>query len=313
MHHLRTLLLFCIALLSAVACGSTKPKQQIATGDDAAEAARQPPTPQESAPYYEAESAKPPPATAPEPFRGARNKSRSRSSGAQDSAEGALESDEMPAWRRPGLATRWGEERDSHIREVHFARGDSPAALMKVFYDDEGGIEAATGRDSRFTHAGVFPVAGGALTVSVVDSDGDPLPALMSGGNNFVIGDKGDRYQIRITNHTPSRFEVVASVDGLDVIDGQDGSWSKRGYIVNAWSTLDIEGFRDSAHSVRAFRFGDVEESYAVLRGKGRNVGVIGVALFAERGFDFPPYGEVQRRRQADPFPGRFAPPPRGW
>lgn len=313
----KILFVLCSTLWLTFGCSTSSPKKQIASGDDAI--SNEAPATEESESYYDS-SPHAPPAAAPEPYGGARNKSARKPTGRgsydlgeQESAE----SDSTPAWRRPGLATRWGEERDSHIREVHFTRQHSPAALMKVFYDNERGIEAATGRDERFAHAGVFPVAGGALTVSVTDSDGDPLPALMNGGNNYVIGDQGERYQIRITNHTPGRFEIVASVDGLDVIDGQDGTTAKRGYIVNAWSSLDIEGFRDSSQSVRAFRFGSVEDSYAVQRGKGRNVGVIGVALFAERGFDFPPYGppygETQRRRAADPFPGRFAPPPNGW
>ncbi len=220
---------------------------------------------------------------------------------------------EAPVYRRPGLATRWGEERSSQIREVSFVRGSSrPDAMVSVFYDDEDGVKAATGRDLDFAYAGVFPVGGGALTISLVDSGGDPLPALQAGGRHYIFGDQGDRYAIRITNHTPGRFEVVATVDGLDVIDGGDGSTSKRGYIVNPWGSLEIEGFRDSASSVRAFRFGSVEDSYAARRGKGRNIGVIGVALFSEEGFDLPPDGEVWRRRQADPFPGRFAPPPPG-
>ena len=227
--------------------------------------------------------------------------------GAADAEESASEA---APWRRPGLATRWGEERESRIRETHFHRQYSePSAVVSVYYDDEQGIHAATGLGERFAYEGVFPVRGGALTVAIVDDDGDPLPAIQTGGRRYVLGDEGDRYQIRVQNHTPGRFEIVASVDGLDVIDGQDGTYGKRGYVVSPWSTLTIEGFRDSYDSVRAFRFGSVEESYAARRGKGQNIGVIGVALFEEEGFH---WRSDPARHQADPFPGRFAPPP-GW
>ena len=72
-----------------------------------------------------------------------------------------------------------------------------------------------------------------------------------------------------------------------------------------------LEGFRESEGSVRAFRFGSTNDSYASRRGKGRNVGVIGVALFQERGTGAHwTAEEVNRRETADPFPNRFAPPP---
>jgi hypothetical protein len=210
------------------------------------------------------------------------------------------------------LATQWGEARDSQVREVFFERQRSgPAGVVSVHYDDEDGIRAATGRDADDAYPRTFAIGGGALTVSITDDDGDPLPSLYTDGSDYVIGEAGDRYQIEIKNYTAGRFEIVASVDGLDVLDGGDGSFDKRGYLVSPWSSLTIEGFRDSYETVRAFRFGDVESSYAVQRGKGRNVGVIGVAVFEERGFRFGrDDDELYRRRHADPFPGRFAPAP---
>lgn len=213
-----------------------------------------------------------------------------------------------PSFRRPGLATQWGEERHSRIREVPFHRQSaSPLDIVSIHYDDEDGVRAATYRNGAL-HSAVFPVRGGALTVSVVDSSGDPLPSVFHGERAYVVGDSGDRYQLHIQNHTPGRFEVVSTVDGLDVVDGQDGALDKRGYLIDPWGTLTIEGFRDSYETVRAFRFGDVESSYAIARGRGANIGVIGVAVFAEEGFYLD--DEIRRRRGADPFPGRFAPAP---
>jgi hypothetical protein len=103
----------------------------------------------------------------------------------------------------------------------------------------------------------------------------------------------------------------VATVDGLDVIDGQPGSFEKRGYLVAPWSTVEIDGFRRSEDEVAAFRFGRVRDSYAAKRGSDRNVGVIGVAVFQERGSSWPwTERELRRRDSADAFPGRFAPAP---
>jgi hypothetical protein len=125
------------------------------------------------------------------------------------------------------------------------------------------------------------------------------------------MGNDGDRYAIRIQNQTGARFEAVATVDGLDVIDGEAGSFEKRGYLVQPWSTVEIDGFRRSEDVVAAFRFGRVKDSYAAKRGNDRNVGVIGVAVFHERGSSWPwTQRELDRRSGADAFPGRFAPPP---
>jgi hypothetical protein len=301
--------------LALVGCTKSNRGAQIASGGQD--------TPTEEAMVPESESfAQPSPGQPP-----TRSRLQSRSDGQKSQRAPAAELDDSrmeesasegraaPApWRRPGLATQWGEERDSQIREVMFTRGNyAPTADVSINYDDEDGVRAATGRTLDHAYAGVFPLWGGALSVSVVDGGGDPLPALQAGGRKYVVGDGGDRYKLRITNHTPGRFEVVATVDGLDVIDGQDGSFSKRGYILGPWASLDIEGFRDSQSTVRAFRFGSVEDSYAARRGKGRNIGVIGVALFAERGFHHYDTREMDRRRDADPFPSRFAPPPQNW
>jgi hypothetical protein len=230
-------------------------------------------------------------------------------------AEAASTHDEYApqSFRRPGLATRWGEERESQIREVHFTRQHSqPSAVVTLSYDNERGVEAATGLDERHAYPGVFPIHGGALIVKLTDAGGDPLPSLTSAGARYVIGDEGERYQIEVENNSPGRFEIVATVDGLDVIDGQDGDFSKRGYLIDPWGSLTIEGFRDSSESVRAFRFGNLEDSYAASRGKGMNIGVIGVALFEEQGFFWPNHVRDPYPRRPDPFPGRFAPPPGG-
>lgn len=208
------------------------------------------------------------------------------------------------AERRPGLATSYGERRESPIIEVPFVRFDEhrPSAWLSLFYDDESGVEWKTGRDADDARPSEFSLVGGAVEVSIVSSWDNPLPSLYANGRAFIIGDSSDRYAIRLTNHSRERYEVVASVDGLDVITGTEATFAHHGYILAPWSTLRIEGFRESADTVRAFRFGDLSESYAVGRGFGRDIGVIGVALFGER--------RAERHPEPNPFPGRFAPPP---
>lgn len=214
---------------------------------------------------------------------------------------------------RPGLGTEWGESRESHIREVSFFRNDPerPFAVAQLFYNDRQGIEALAAWHGGTPRFHDVPAFGGAITVSIRDAWGEPLDAMRVGDRTYVSGTEGERYAIVISNHTPRRFEAVATVDGLDVISGKVGSFGNRGYVLMPHASLEIDGFRQSEDAVAAFRFSKVRDSYAAQRGEARNVGVIGVAFFAERGDDWTA-GELRTRDTASPFPNeRFAPPPR--
>ena len=82
------------------------------------------------------------------------------------------------------------------------------------------------------------------------------------------------------------------------------GTFANRGYVIGAWDTLDIDGFRQSQDEVAAFRFAKVRDSYAAQTGDARNVGVIGVAFFAQRGDDWN-VRELQTRDTREPLPPR--------
>jgi hypothetical protein len=143
---------------------------------------------------------------------------------------------------------------------------------------------------------GVLPYG---MQMEILDEDGEQLPTADRAGRRYVLGEHGDRYVIRITNPSARRVEVVVSVDGLDVIDGKPASFAKRGYVINPYGEVRIEGWRTSVHGVAAFRFGRVADSYAARTVGARNVGVIGVALFTERELPPPPPPPVL------PYPSR--------
>ncbi len=259
------------------------------------------------------------PGAPPEPMAGgsaAKSAARPSAAGAMGGADAdraPMRSEPSPE-ERPGLGTTFGETRESHVSTAPFFREDpgSPLAVASLFYNDARGARAMA-RHSGFADRGnsAVSVLGGALTVQLLDASGRPLRGLEGGGRTYAIGDAGQRYIIEIRNHTRNRVEAVATVDGLDVIDGRPGSFSKRGYIVGPFATVDIDGFRRSEDTVAAFRFGSVRNSYAARKGNDRNVGVIGVAFFEEQDSRFPwTDEEINRRHSADPFPGRFATPP---
>jgi hypothetical protein len=114
--------------------------------------------------------------------------------------------------------------------------------------------------------------------------DGVPVQTFEHAGETFVMGQLGARYTLRVVNHTARRIEAVMSVDGRDAIDGKAADVrSKRGYLVPAWGSVDVDGWRLSRAEVAAFRFATVADSYAARTGNAREVGVIGVAVFPER------------------------------
>lgn len=218
---------------------------------------------------------------------------------------------------RPGLGTTWGEKRDSHVESTYFVRASRtrPISVSKTFYNNEEGAKAMlVGRD--FHKAwGSITVGGGLIGFALQDASGNYLPSYQSGDDRIFIGKPGRRYSVVAENLTSSRLELVMSVDGLDVLDGEPASFSKRGYVIDGGEKLRVAGFRESESSVAAFRFSSVHESYAQQRhGNARNVGVIGVAVFHEKGTRPKKWSHSERRRRmdADPFPqkSRFATPP---
>ena len=132
------------------------------------------------------------------------------------------------------------------------------------------------------------PEAGGYQVEVLVD--GTAAQSFWHDGETFVLGHLGDRYTIRVTNHTGRRVEAVVSVDGRDVIDGKPGDFARKsGYLVPAWGQVEIDGWRLSQRQAAAFRFSSVADSYTARMGSARNVGVIGVAIFPERLYRPPP------------------------
>src|SRR5262249_49754709 len=109
-------------------------------------------------------------------------------------------------------------------------------------------------------------------------------PTVETAGRYYAAGEGGARYAIEVENTTPYAYEAVATVDGLDVIDGRAGSFQKRGYLLRPNDRLLIDGFRRNTETVASFRFGSVRDSYAARKGDDRNVGVIGVAFFQQAG-----------------------------
>jgi len=239
-----------------------------------------------------------------------------KESAAPSSSQGETSSSTAP---RQGLATSWGEGVRSSVESVSFERDSkySPDFVIHAYYNDKRGLRAMLDDDHPFKRR-VFRILGDNIRFGVTDEEGRHarrvfLPSLMQGADYYVQGSQGSHYGIYVENRSRSRVEVVASVDGLDSMDGRPASFEKPGYILDSGDSMVIRGFRTSMDEVASFKFGSVADSYAELKyGDTRNVGVIGVAIFREKGSAMlqQPGNETKIRKKADPFPGQFATPP---
>jgi hypothetical protein len=217
--------------------------------------------------------------------------------------------------KRPGLATQFGEDLQRGVSHTRFYRASAsePFATSTIWYNDAAGAAAmAQSAKQRSGDRAEVELFHGGLVVSLVNAQNQPLPGFIADDRPLAIGEPNARYAIHIVNKSDYAFEVVASVDGLSVIDGRPASFERRGYLMPAHEDLMIEGYRTSEQTIAAFRFGKVEQSYSVATGQGdRNVGVIGVAFFHEKG-KRPEYrsDDTVLRQNANPFPGTYSPRP---
>lgn len=221
------------------------------------------------------------------------------------------------------LGTQWGEGRESVTKVVQASRvaPDRPEAVQQLRYSDRDSILRAIGKYAERQNNVLL--ANGDVEMAVVNANaaGFPIYSTRGAKDYHVAGRAGERYELVYTNRSRRYYEVVATVDGLDVLSGKPGSLKNDGYLLRPGERLVIDGFRKSDREVAAFRFSGKDRAYAnnTPAGDARNVGVIGSALFEvrldERDPDLPPRKppvELELKGP-DAFPGdggRYAPPP---
>jgi hypothetical protein len=127
------------------------------------------------------------------------------------------------------------------------------------------------------------------------------LPVYWSEGGAWMAGTPGNEYAIRIRNRSAVDLLAVISVDGVNAITGATASPDQSGYIVPAYGSVEIKGWRKSMRRVASFYFTDLGDSYAARTGRPDDVGVIGVALFKRKPapeLHFPELHREQRKRE---------------
>lgn len=112
---------------------------------------------------------------------------------------------------------------------------------------------------------------------------GRSLSVYEKDGQQYIVGAPGHEYALRIRNLTSRRILAVTSVDGVNVISGDAASPEQSGYVIEPWGSVEIAGWRKSTSETAAFYFTEHANSYAARTGRPFDVGVIGIAVFAER------------------------------
>ncbi len=102
-------------------------------------------------------------------------------------------------------------------------------------------------------------------------------------GSTYIEGKEGTSFSLRMRNNSGKRVLFVPTIDGLSIMNGKEASFKSRGYIVGAYSSETIHGWRTSDDKVSEFFFSTPSQSYAKRKGKGGNLGVIGCAVFKEK------------------------------
>ncbi|HKE97178.1 MAG TPA: hypothetical protein VKB34_22905 [Povalibacter sp.] len=129
----------------------------------------------------------------------------------------------------------------------------------------------------------LFAWGGSLADVEVFDrTAGQALPLYQYQGQWYVAGEPGHRYELRIRSRASQRLLAVTSVDGVNVVSGETAAVDQRGYVIDRWDSVEIEGWRKSLDEVARFYFTALPDSYAARTGRPDNVGVIGIALFRE-------------------------------
>ena len=104
-------------------------------------------------------------------------------------------------------------------------------------------------------------------------------------GDVYLEGRPGSTYELELRNHTAQDAEFVVSVDGLSILNGKPAGADSTGYVVGAWQTVRIKGWKTDSEIAAAFKFGAKAKSYAALSDEGdvQNTGVMGLMVFPRK------------------------------
>lgn len=129
----------------------------------------------------------------------------------------------------------------------------------------------------------------GSLELQVLVND-RPVREYGHQGRTYIEGKRGSRFTLKFRNNTAQRILAIPSIDGLSAVDGQPATGTSKGYIIPAYSSAEIKGWKQNLRETADFIFTDKSgSSYAAQTHGAQNCGVIAVKVFAEKFVPPPP------------------------
>jgi len=131
--------------------------------------------------------------------------------------------------------------------------------------------------------------AEGSLVDVKLEVDGVTAPLYFAPGRfdrRYLQAFAGRNYSVVLRNNTGRRIAVLLAVDGLNAVNGEITSLRSNEpmYVLDAWQTATIRGWRTSLVEVRRFVFVDEKRSYAERTGQSNSdMGWIRVLAFREQ------------------------------
>jgi hypothetical protein len=114
--------------------------------------------------------------------------------------------------------------------------------------------------------------------------NGRPIKEYSHKGLTLIESRHGTNYTVKIKNDNSFKVMAVLSIDGLDVLTGKPAENSKKGYIVDSYSTTEIKGYRINETESASFIFTKKDKAYVTqVTDNARNTGVIGIRIFKEK------------------------------
>ncbi|QAV24383.1 hypothetical protein [Proteus hauseri] len=174
------------------------------------------------------------------------------------------------------LSTKWGESIQSEVQKVDAIRlSQQPYEIAAIHYQSG----KSSNNSQKIKWANLDPI-----NLSILAEDKKIIPLYQIKNNQYTLyGKENERYIIYLNNINKQKsYEVVVTVDGLDVISGKSASYQNRGYLLRPGDDLFIEGFRKNEQQVAVFRFGLADEGYVNFNTEGdkKNIGIIYVSVF---------------------------------
>lgn len=117
------------------------------------------------------------------------------------------------------------------------------------------------------------------VDIQFVSDEHGPLPVVQKYGKTYLAAEANEPYSIYLFNKTNERVLAVLSVDGKNIITGQNASSNQQGYVIEANGHTKIESW---GYSNLPLVFLNPEDNFG-KKGKNLKEGTIGVAIFSEQ------------------------------